>query len=414
MVERLCLHSISSLGKQYVITLSAINAQTGDSIAQVQTQADEKEKVLNALTGAVSDLRQKLGESLGSIQKFGVPIEQATTPSLGALKAYSLGVSTRRAGQDERAAIPFFQRAIELDPDFAIAYNALAIVYIDSGEPERAVEYQQKALKLIDRVSEIEKFRILELYHFNVTRDLDKDAELVQLWAHTYPDDRVPGDILAQIYATLGKFEQALTVLRGLPGSTDNKFNYNHLAAAHLGLGRLSEAKNFYNQAVEKNVDDIYTHYNRFLVAWAEGDPTSAERESQWLKDKPGGHFVTAYESRTCYCQGRVREGRTKYRQAQIEAQGQPEIVGWMLADQAVWEALIGELSEAQVEASRALEISRARDVLSGTAVALALAGEKKRSESIIAGLVKVYPKDTLLIKLIRASRQGRGRAIST
>ena len=206
--------SIANLGSQYVLGLEAVNCLTGDSLAQEQVTADGKERVLKALGEAATKLREKLGESLSTVQKLDTPLEQATTPSLEALQAYSLGWKTVVGKGDNAAAVPLFQRAIRLDPNFAMAYASLGVSYSNLGENSLAAENTRKAYDLRERVSEQEKLYIESHYHFFATGDLERARQAYELWAQTYPRDVEPPVFLASIYATLGQYDKALAETR--------------------------------------------------------------------------------------------------------------------------------------------------------------------------------------------------------
>ena len=235
--------SIAGLGSQYVIGLKAVSCNTGDVLAEAQEQAAGKEAVLKALDAAAVSLRGKLGESLGSVQKYATPVEEATTPSLEALKAYSLGRKTRSAKGDT-AALPFYKRAVELDPNFAMAYRAMAVAYSNLNEGGRAAENARKAYELREKVSERERFSIEADYYHTTTGELEKAAQTFELWQQTYPRDDLPYANLGFIYGSLGNLEKALEegqqAMRLEPNS---EVNYANLGVAYSGLNRLDEAE---------------------------------------------------------------------------------------------------------------------------------------------------------------------------
>ena len=212
-IKAMIVGSIASLGSHYVVTLEAINAHAGDSIAREQSEADSKEEVLKALGKAASQLREKLGESLSSIKKFDAQIEQATTSSLDALKAFSQGNEQRLQG-DQLEAIPFYKRAIELDPNFAVAYARLAVMYNNMFQTELAAQYSQKAYDLRDRVSERERYYISEKYLTYVTGNLDEVMNVQKAWIQSYPNDYIPHNNLSVGYSLTGHYEEALQETR--------------------------------------------------------------------------------------------------------------------------------------------------------------------------------------------------------
>jgi len=230
--------SISSLGSHYVITLDALNAHTGDPLAREQIEAESKEKVLSSLGTAASNLRMKLGESLSSVKKFEVPIEQATTSSLEALKAYAMGNEERTKGR-ARESVALYKRAVELDPNFAMAYARIAVFYGNQTQLELAREYVQKAFDLRERVSEREKLYISEKYYNYVTGEIDKAFEVLQTWAHLYPNDFIPHNNLALNYSFLGRYEEALKeALEAVRLSPTNTSARDNVITSFIGLNR--------------------------------------------------------------------------------------------------------------------------------------------------------------------------------
>src|SRR4029078_4716664 len=235
--------SIASLGSHYVITLEALNAHTADPIAREQIEAESKEKVLTSLGTASSNLRQKLGESLSSIKKYDVAIEQATTSSLEALKAFAQGNEARARGRTSDA-FAFYQRAVELDPNFALAYARIAVFYGNQDQIESAKKYVDKAYALRDRVSEREKFYIEEKYHGYVTGDLEKMMEVEKTWVSQYPNDYAPHNNLALSYLFFGRYEEAQKeALRAIEISPNNTNARDNLIGSFLGQARFDEAE---------------------------------------------------------------------------------------------------------------------------------------------------------------------------
>src|SRR5215469_707773 len=252
--------SIAGLGSQYVIGLRAVNCRTGDLIAQEQVQAARKEEILKALGAASTELRGKLGESLSSIQKYDTPIEQATTPSLEALKALSLALKTGHESGEIRA-IPFFKRAIELDLGFGLAYAGLGYFYLALGEPAHAAENIQKAYELKDRVSERERFDITALFYTGVTGDLEKANQTCELWASAYPRDFMPHLLLGLNYEYLGRYDKRISEdLAAISLSPDNAVLYSNLMEVYTPLNRFEEAKTAYRQALARKLDGPYLH----------------------------------------------------------------------------------------------------------------------------------------------------------
>ena len=280
--------SIAALGSQYVIGLKAVNCNTGDVLAEAQEQAAGKEAVLKALDAAAVSLRSKLGESLSSVQKYATPLEEATTPSLEALKAYSLGLKMRSAKGDT-AALPFFKRAVELDPNFAMAYAAMAAVYGNLNEVGRAAENARKAYELREKVSERERFSIEANYYLTATGELEKAAQVYELWQQTYPRDAAPYANLGFIYAAFGNWEKALEEAReAMRLEPNDEVNYPNLGAAYVSLNRLDEAEAVYKQAEERKLEGEFLLQNRYQLAFLKGDTAQMAQLVSAAMGKPG------------------------------------------------------------------------------------------------------------------------------
>ncbi len=280
--------SIAGMGSQYVITLNAINCQTGDSLAQEQAEAASKEQVLGSLGGAVTKMRGKLGESLASVQKFDVPIEQVTTSSLEALKAFSLGNAEFDQGH-QRESLPFYKRAVELDPNFAWVYARMGVVYQSDGEREQAIESMRKAYELRDRVSERERLYITSHYYASVTGEVDKNIETLELYHRTYPGDPTPPNNLAVSYLGMGDYEKAVALAQESMRDDPNFHNpYINELFAYIGLGRFDEARQIAEQALAKFPTDESAHIGAYIVALDSGRAEDAQRELDWAKGKAG------------------------------------------------------------------------------------------------------------------------------
>ena len=268
--KAIMLGSISNLGGQYVIGVDAVGCSSGDTLAKEQEEAASKQDVLKALGKAVASLRAKLGESLASIQKFDVPVE-ATTASLEALKAFSMGITTFRA-KGNAEAIPFYRRALELDPNFALAYASLGVTYGNLGQASLAAENIKKAYDLRDRVSEREKYRIASLYYGNATGELEQASHVYELWAKSYPEDKVPPSNLGWIYAQLGQYEKALTETQEGMRLQPDLIGYGNLADMYLSLNRLDDAKKTIEQAQTHNFEGDILHWTIYELAFLQGD----------------------------------------------------------------------------------------------------------------------------------------------
>jgi len=280
--------SIAELGSQYVIGLKAVNCDTGDVLAEAQEQAAGKEAVLKALDAAAVGLRSKLGESLSSVQKYATPVEEATTASLEALKAYSLGLKTALA-KEGTAALPFFQRALDRDPSFAMAYNWIGVFYSDLNQGERGAEYLRKAYDLREKVSDRERFTIEESYYQYVTGELEKAAQTSELFQQTYPRDDAPYTMLGFISADLGNWEKALEQFReALPLDPNNGVNYVNLGIAYTVFNRLDEAEAVYKQSEERKLEAELLLQSRYWLAFLKGNAAQMAQLVSAAMGKPG------------------------------------------------------------------------------------------------------------------------------
>ena len=374
--------SIAALGSQYVIGLDAINCKTGDFLAQEQLTAEDKEHVLRALGDAATRLRKKLGESLSSVDKFDAPLDQATTPSLEALKALSVG---RKLLQEKgpEAAIPSFKRAVELDPDFAAAYSALGISYTNLREPGLASENLQKAYDLRDRVSEREKFRISGNYYLLVTGDLEKAIQTYETWAQTYPRNNEPWGNLGVDYTYLGQYESAVNAsledLRLFPGSGAA---YTNLVGLYSALNRPDDAKAKYAEAVAHKINNPLLHGNRYGVAFFEGDTAEMERQVESAKGKPGEDVMLSFASDTDAFYGRLsaaRENSQRAIEAARHSDAKETAAEWQM-NSALREAEFGNTARARQDMASALNTAATQDVQTLAALALARSGNGEQA----------------------------------
>jgi serine/threonine protein kinase/predicted Zn-dependent protease len=393
--------SIASLGSQYVLGLKAENCRTGDSLAGEQERAMGKEQVLAAMDKAAANLRSKLGESLTTVQKFDTPIEQATTPSLEALQAYSLGRKTLATKGDNAAAVPLFQRAIRLDPNFAMAYASLGTSYGNLGETSLGAENTRKAYELRERVSEREKFYIESHYYSIVTGDLEKARRAYELWAQTYPRDWLPPDNLGGIYRILGQYDKRLAAnretLRLDPASA---WSYAYLVYPYLNLNRLEEARATVEEAQAKHLDSPLLRIGLYQLAFLQNDPAGMAQQVTWAAGKPGVEDVLlAREADTAAYSGRLGEARDFSRRAVASAERaeEKEKAASYEADAALREALFGNAAAGRQQAAAALGLSTGRDVKYGAALALAMAGDAARAQALAEDLAKRFPEDTVV-----------------
>jgi len=410
-VKAMVSGEIAPLGSHYVITLNALDCHTGDSLARGQVEAGRKEEVLAALGKAASDLRRKLGESLSSIRKFDVPLEQATTTSLEALKAYDLANRERARGAASQG-IPLYQRAIELDPNFAMAYGRLGEAYGNRGNAELALEYTKKAFELRDRVSEPEKLYLMSHYYEHVTGELEKAIETYQLWKQTYPRDWTPRNNLAALYNRMGAYEKAIdeaqeaTLL-----APDNAKPDRILALAYLRLNRLDEAKAMCEQKLSKARDDPSAHSILYLIAFIQGDSPGMEREVAWAKGTTSeAHFIALQAGAAAFFGKLQRARELNQLSAELSLrQNFKEYVGVMVAVEALTEAELGNSERARERAAAALALAprgNRAEIFAGEA--LAYSGQADQAMAIADDLIKRFPQNTLLIAatvpLIRAS----------
>ena len=392
--------SIATLGSEYVLGLTATNCGTGSSLASVQVTADNKEHVLKALDEGATNLRGKLGESLSTVQKYDTPVEQATTPSLAALNAYSLGLKTKDIKGDE-AALPFFDRAIQLDPSFAMAYALLGTSYSNLGERNRAAENLAKAYQLREHVSEREKFYIDSYYQDLVAGDLDKAVPVYQLWAQVYPRDERPVGNLGLVYGYVGQYEKGLPQAREAsrlqPGSA---LRYANLVQNYLHLGRLEEARSTAEEAQAKKLDSPYLCFYLYQLAFLQNDVAGRAQQVAWAEGKPGVEDVLlSAEADTASYSGRLGKAREFSRQAVVSAERaqETETAAGYEANAALREALLGNAAEARQRGDAALALLTARDVNFGAALALALTGDETRAQRLAGDLAKGFPADTVV-----------------
>jgi eukaryotic-like serine/threonine-protein kinase len=393
--------SIASLGTQYVLTLNASNCQTGDSLAQQQVEASSKEQVLFALGTAVAKLRSTLGESLASVQKFDVPIEQVTTASLDALKAFALGNAEFDHGRP-MASLPFYRRAVELDPNFAWVYARMGTVYANAGELELGKQYTRKAYELKDRVSEREKLYVMEHYYETVTGEVDKEIETLELYDRTYPTDSVPGNNLAIAYSQVGDFEKAGEGARRSMAADANSPNaYSGLAYAYSATGRPDEAQQILDQALKRFPDSEDIHWAALWVALSLDKRDEAQRQLTWGKGKPTEFTFLEIQARALQAEGKVKSSGEVMQQA-IELERTQNLKEIELTDLGVLAAVqadFGVCDQARKNAAT-IPTGKMRDADVNAGFVFATCGEGAKAETIASELNKNYPLDTFVQKL--------------
>jgi len=391
--------SIANLGNQFVIGLSAINCRTGDLLAQEQVTAENKESVLKALDKAGTNLRKKLGESLLTVQRFDTPLAEATTPSLEALKAYSLG--TKRDLENDAAAVPFFKRAIEFDPNFASAYEALGVAYYNLGESGLARENFTKAYEFRERVSEREKFMIAARYYSYVSGDLERAIETYQLWQQAYPRDTSAHANLGGLYGAVGQYEKAINeTLEGIRFNPDAGSHYSNLLLSYSALNRLEEAKRAYEQEIARKIDDPVSKANRFGVAFVEGDTGEMDQLMAWSVGKPEGEdILLAAKSDAEAFAGHARKAQGFSRRAVESAlrSFQKETAAQYQMDEALWQAEFGNREVARQHTAAALTLTTNHDTQILASLAMARTGDFAQAEKMANDLGNRYPSDTLV-----------------
>jgi tetratricopeptide (TPR) repeat protein len=363
-------------------------------------QAAREEDVLKALDQAATKLREKVGESFGTVQKYDTPLDQATTPSLEALKAYSLGNKTQRENGDT-AAIPFYKRAIELDPKFAKAYASLGASYSNLGETASASENVKKAYELRDRVSEHEKFSIAAFYYTFVTGELEKANETYMLWAQTYPRSPGPHHNLSVNYGYLGQYDKAvaetLESLRLDPGSSDS---YGDLVQYYVFLNRLDDARATYQQAMARRLDSASLHFNMYCVAFLQGDAAEMQRQMVWAIGKRGiEDILLSYQSDSEAFSGHLGKAREFSRRAVESARGADEkesAAEWQM-NAALREAEFGNATRAREETASAMALVLTRDVQILAGLAKARSRGSGGAQGVADELEKQNPLNTVI-----------------
>jgi eukaryotic-like serine/threonine-protein kinase len=400
--KAMLIGSIARLGSRYVIGLKAVNCTTGDVLADAQEQAADKEAVLKALDSAAVSLRGKLGESLNSMQKYVTPVEDATTPSLEALKAYSLGRKMFFA-KGKTAALPFLKRAVELDPNFAMAYRQMASIYGTLNEPERMAENIRRAYELREKLSERERFYIEADYYQEGTGELEKAVPAYELWQQTYPRDYALYSHLGTIYGGLGNFEKALEAgredLRLEPNTVDN---YELLGFSYMNLNRLDEAEAVYKQAEERKLEGEELLRYRYVLAFLMGDAAQMAQLASTAAGKPGAEdLLLAAQADTEAWYGRMKDARQLIRRAMDTAQHNDatETAADYQAEAALREVESGNREQARADADAAMKLAPNCIVLTRSALALARAGGTAGAEKLAAELDKTFPLNTLVKK---------------
>ena len=391
--------SIAQIGTQYALILKAVNCATGEILASVQEQANDKNHVLDALAKAGSDMRGKLGESLASVSKYDTPLQQASTSSLEALQAFSLGRKLTGAN-DFAAAIAPLQKAIKLDPNFAMAYAALGTAYSNIAEPSMAAESGRKSYELRDRASEREKLYIDSHYHSFVTGDLEKAAQAYEAWIRSYPRDEVPYTNLGALDSNLGHWDKGLEEAQAAFRLNPSGLNYSNLVTTFVNVNRLDEARVTAEEARAKKLDSPYLRTALYQLAFLKNDAVGMKENLNWASGKPGVEdTLLGLESDSLAYTGQIRKADELTRQAVASAlhADQKETAASYEAEAGLRQALFGSTGPAQKHAAAALEMSNGRDAQFMAAMALALAGDSARAQPLINDFTKRFPEDTMV-----------------
>jgi eukaryotic-like serine/threonine-protein kinase len=395
--------SIAQIGTQYLLTLQAVNCSNGESFASTEAQASDKNDVLDALGRTASDIRKKLGESLKTVRMYNTPLEQATTPSLEALKLYSTGVWVDGTAENEDAAeIPYFKQAIELDPNFALAYVWLGLAYDDLGEPSLAADYTRKAYDLRDRTSEAEKYFLTARFQKEVTGNVEKAEQACLLWIQAYPRADMPHDLLSgAIYPVTGQYEKGVEQGRkAVLLRPDVSISYALPIFDDIYLDRLDAAKALYQEAVEHKLDSHFFYLQLYDMAFLQNDAKEMAQQVAWSAGKPESEDqMLGTEADTAAFRGELRKAREFSQQAEESAgrAGEKENAATYVVLSALREALFGNANEARGEAALALEGSSGRDVTYGAALASAYAGEAGMAKALTDELNRKFPEDTIV-----------------
>lgn len=390
--------TISRMGSHYLIALNAVACSTGDTLAQEQGEAATKEDVLKTVSRATSGLRTKLGESLPSVEKFDIPIE-ATTTSLEALKYFNIGLTIRRKKGDA-ASIPFLRRAVEIDPNFPLAYANLGLSYQNLQQSSRALEAASKAYQLRNRATKTEQMLITALY-FSATGELDKEIQTYEVWAASYPRNPLPHFDLGADYAMMGRHEKALPELQvGLRLAPDNVDVYTTLGATFLYLNRPDDAKATFDLALARKLDDGGLRQFIYVLAFLRNDTARMEEQVAWAEGKPGNEdLLLSMQSDTEAYYGRMSKAREFSRRAVDSARhaDSKETAALWQANAATREAELGNAPLARQGVAAALALSSGRDVKVQAALALARIGDVAQARPLVEDLQKNYPNNTLL-----------------
>ncbi len=392
--------AIASLGKTYAISLEATNCRTGETLAREQVEAEDKEHVLKAVGTAAMRLRAKLGESLASIQKMNYNFERATTASLEAFQAYGLGEAQRDQGS-YLAAVPFYQHATEIDPNFAMAYARMAVMYSNSGDRQQGIKYAKKAYSLIDRVTEKERLYITSEYDNYVLGDLEKTTEAYQLYARTYPRDVTPHVNLGVQYSNSGQYEKAIQEYQeAVRVDPRVSTSYGNLVVDYIFIDKFDEAKAMAAKAFAQKLESPTIHFELLRMAYIQNDSAAEQNEIQWAIGKPQEYMSLEVQAQNAYYLGQRRKAKEFMGRAIDLAKRHDlsAVAAGYLAGDAALDAIYGDCDAARAEARAAMALAD-QDTLaaiSPAAAAFGFCGDTPQAQKIADEISKQSPTDTL------------------
>jgi serine/threonine protein kinase/tetratricopeptide (TPR) repeat protein len=408
-VKAMLTGSIANLGTHYVITLGAVNAQNGDTLASEQVESESKEQVLKSLDQGASRLRQKLGESLASVQQFAMPLEQATTSSLDALKEFSAGQAAHQM-QNDVAAVPHLKRATELDPNFALAYATLGVAYSNNLEIKASEENLKKAFALKDRATDPERFYIQAHYYDQVTGELDKTIDTYQAWSRVYPRDTTPLDNLGLAYLTTGEFEKTLALgKQAQQVDPTDAYSREHMIYSYLCLSRFDEARAVAEQSIAKKLDNGPVHNHLFTLAFLKKDQAGMDKELAWAKGTESEPFLLAQNVAAESSWGQMKLAQSSLREAQTASlhNGMKEFAAVLRTQSARRQANYGDCVAAKAAAETSLAEVPDGENRRVAALALAQCGDSAAARKLVDAEVRAFPQDTvvqgILVPLVEA-----------
>jgi len=411
-IKAMLTGTIASLGDHYVVTLTALNGETGDTLAREQVEADSKEQVLKSLDKAASELRQKMGESLASVQQFAKPLDEATTSSLEALQAFSQGNEDHQK-MDEDAALPHLKKAVELDPNFAMAWATLGVSSTNTGHDAEGAQAVRKAYELRDRASEREKLYIQAHYYTEVTIEPEKALQVYAQWRQTYPRDTTPYVNAALAYSELGQPDKALDMASQAHRiNPRDRYAYDNMAGAYEALNRFDEAKSIAEQAVAEKADGSAVHFVLTDLAYMRGDRAAYEHELELTKGTAFEPILLLFNAAWHDSEGKVKAGHELWQRADqvsINA-GARDLAADFLALEGYIDALYGYPADARQRLSQAQALSNNPDARTLCATTLAIIGDLQQSAAISGSVEHEFPENyfiqSLLIPEARATQQ--------